>query len=132
MGVQAVLSLFSSGRMTGMAFDCINEISQFVPVYDGYSIRHETMLLHLGGRDLDRWLYKLIYQQIDCLTSSIHCILIPPIKKRLCYVALNFDEEASIAASSNVAGIPRQVYWKKNFNRNSMVYGPESLAHFSK
>lgn len=89
---QPVLSLYASGRTTGIVVDSGEGVTHVAPVYEGYAFPPTSARLELAGGDITQHLSWLLAAEAPA--SIISPDVAKAVKEKLCYIALDVEEES--------------------------------------
>jgi len=81
VAIQAVMSLYSAGRTTGLVVDAGDGVSHTVPVYEGFSLPHAVEKMAIAGRVLSGYLQKLLLEAGHSFTSAAEMQIVRDIKE---------------------------------------------------
>eukprot|EP01121_Diplochlamys_sp_Union-15-3_P007927 TRINITY_DN2058_c0_g4_i2.p1 TRINITY_DN2058_c0_g4~~TRINITY_DN2058_c0_g4_i2.p1 ORF type:complete len:273 (-),score=43.48 TRINITY_DN2058_c0_g4_i2:72-890(-) len=96
-----ILSLYASGRTSGLCLESGEGITQVLPIYEGYSIDGAIKAIEFGGREITDYFLKICSERGYCFTTTAEREVVREMKEKHCYVALDFDAEMQTAASSS-------------------------------
>ena len=99
VATQPVLSLYGSGRTTGMVLQSGDNTTYSVPIYEGHTLPYAIYHLGFGGCDLTSYLVRILAERAHSFTTISEREIARDIKETLCYVALDFDH--GMAATSS-------------------------------
>ncbi|XP_069776360.1 actin-like protein 7B [Narcine bancroftii] len=98
---QSVLSLYSSGCITGLVVECGHGVTHVAPVHEGYIMPHVTARADYGGADLNDYLLQLLNEAGHRFTEAgLH--IVEDIKKKCCYTSVNFEEELGLDVNEHL------------------------------
>ncbi len=68
---QALLSLYASGKDTGVVLECGDGVCQCAPVFDGFILNNTAQRIDLGGRDVTEYMNLLLRRGGNVFNTSV-------------------------------------------------------------
>jgi len=97
VATQAVLTLYAQGLLTGVVVDAGDGVTHVIPVYEGFSLPHLVRRLNVAGRDVTRYLIKLMTLRGYSFNRTADFPTVQHIKEKLCYVGYDLEIENRLA-----------------------------------
>ena len=133
IAIQAVLSLYASGRTTGVVVDSGDGVTHTVPIYEGFIVEHCNLRTNLAGRDMTEYMTRLLMEKGLYLQSSSEKEIVKKIKEQLCFVSLdfikdietNFETEDFVLPDGQIVKIGQERFKCPEALFNPMMLGKE-------
>lgn len=90
------------GLTTGVVVDSGDGVTHIVPVYDGFALPHLTRRLDIAGRDVTRYLIKLLLMRGYAFNRTADFETVREIKEKLCYVSYDLELDTRLAEETTV------------------------------
>ncbi|KAJ5068087.1 actin-7-related [Anaeramoeba ignava] len=101
ISISPVLSLYASGRTTGVVLDIGDGVSSVIPLSDGYAIPHAISRMDLAGKELTDFFNKILYEKGFAFQTPFEREVVKDIKEKLGYVAFDFNREMDLSIQQN-------------------------------
>ncbi|TIB33418.1 hypothetical protein E3P86_02982 [Wallemia ichthyophaga] len=97
IAIQAVLTLYAQGLQTGVVVDSGDGVTHVVPVYEGFALPHLTKRLDVAGRDVTRYLIKLLLMRGYAFNRTADFETVREIKEKLCFTSYDLESDKKLA-----------------------------------
>merc|ERR1712136_472325 len=102
IAIQAVLTLYAQGLLTGVVIDSGDGVTHICPVYEGFALPHLTRRLDIAGRDITKYLIKLLLLRGYAFNHTADFETVRMMKERLCYVGYDIESEQNLSLNTTV------------------------------
>ena len=100
--IQAMLTLYAQGLLTGVVVDTGDGVTHVVPVYEGFVPPHLIRRLDVAGRHITKYMIKLLLLRGYAFNRTADFETVRKVKEDLCYVANDINEERRLALETTV------------------------------
>merc|ERR1719231_1000646 len=95
--IQAVLTLYAQGLLTGVVVDSGDGVTHIVPVYEGFALPQNIKRLNIAGRHLTEYMIKLLQLRGYTFNRTADFETVREIKEKVCYVGYDLELEKKLA-----------------------------------
>jgi centractin len=131
MSIQAILSLYASGRTTGIVLDSGDGVTHAVPVYEGFAVPNAIRRVDIAGRDVTEHLQLLLRKSGVPLYTSAEKEIVRFIKEKTCYISLNpAKQEKELTVDTDFVLPDGQVISLGNerFRATEILFNPDIIG----
>lgn len=97
VSIQAMLTLYAQGLLTGVVVDTGDGVTHVVPVFDGFVPQNLIRRLDVAGRHVTQYMIKLLMLRGYAFNRTADFDTVRQIKEKLCYVAIDINAERKLA-----------------------------------
>lgn len=91
---QALLSLCSTGKLTGIVLESGAGVTQIVPIFDAHIFPYGINRIDFGGNDLSDYLNRLLFETNNHFYKNKKYLkFLEQIKKEACYIEYNYKKK---------------------------------------
>lgn len=128
ISIQAVLSLYASGRTTGVVLDAGDGVSHAVPVFQGFTVPNSIRRIDVAGRDVTEHLQQLLRKNGYVFHTSAEKEVVRLIKEAVSYVAKDPKKEEKEWAAAKTDPSKLAEYVLPDGNKlKVMLSGPQAM-----
>jgi len=97
ISIQAMLTLYAQGLVTGVVVDTGDGVTHVVPVYEGFVPGHLIRRMDVAGRHVTSYLIKLLMLRGYAFERTADFETVRQIKEQCCYSAYDIEAERKLA-----------------------------------
>jgi len=100
LAIQAVLTLYAQGLVTGVVVDSGDGVTHICPVYDGYALPNLVKRINIAGRHITQHLTNRLLLRGYAFNHSADFETVRIMKEKMCYVAYDTEQEKRLGTET--------------------------------
>ncbi|ESW33573.2 hypothetical protein PHAVU_001G086466 [Phaseolus vulgaris] len=100
--IQAVLTLYAQGLLTGLVIESGDGVIHVVPIVDGCPYPHINKQMNIAGRHITSYLVDLLSRRGYALDRTTDFETVREIKEKLCYLSYNYKREYQLGIETTI------------------------------